>query len=92
MFEEHAADLVITDIIMPETEGMEIIHWLHDASPNLPIIAISGGSPKGLGSYLATAQQLGASRTLAKPFSGKALIDTVRELLSKAAPTAAQTA
>jgi hypothetical protein len=71
---------------------MEIIDWLHDAAPDLPIIAISGGSPKGLGSYLATAQQLGASRTLAKPFSGKALIDTVRDLLAGAAPAAGQTA
>jgi len=74
-------DLVITDIIMPEKEGLEMITELCRDFPGIKIIAMSGGGriePQG---YLEVAKHLGASRTLVKPFKHADLIDAVQELL-----------
>jgi CheY-like chemotaxis protein len=87
LFRERAADVVITDIIMPGTEGMETIYQLREDAPDVPIIAISGGSPKGVGSYLQTAAELGANQTFSKPFNSKTLIDAVAKLLHNASST-----
>jgi CheY-like chemotaxis protein len=81
-FRERPADLVITDIIMPGQEGIETIDELHAEYPRVPILAISGGSPKGVGSYLETAVALGASKALAKPFGFNELLAAVHELLA----------
>jgi two-component system response regulator (stage 0 sporulation protein F) len=61
-------DLVITDINMPDVDGIEVIMKLTEARAGLPVIAISGGGlmPKDL--LLASADLLGAVRTLSKPF------------------------
>ena len=78
---ENPADLVITDLFMPEMGGMEIIPELRKQSPQTKIIAISGG---GLGSNfdcLPTAKHLGAHRTLAKPFEHQELLDAVNAVL-----------
>ena len=75
------ADLVVTDIVMPETEGMEVLRELRSARPPVPVIAISGG---GLGSgkdYLAMATVLGAAKVLLKPFPSAVLIAAIAELL-----------
>jgi CheY-like chemotaxis protein len=82
-FREHPADLVITDIIMPEKEGIETIVDLRHDDPDVPIIAISGGSLQAQGSYLPTAEALGATRTLEKPFRLHELIEVVRSLLEQ---------
>jgi CheY-like chemotaxis protein len=74
-------DLVITDIIMPEKEGIETITEIKQDHPDLPIIAISGGSLKGAGSYLSTAAALGASATLEKPFHSFELLGAVDTVL-----------
>lgn len=74
---EQPVDLVITDIIMPEKEGIEAIAEIKVEHPYLPIIAISGGSLKGVGSYLETAAVLGACMTLAKPFHSSELLEFV---------------
>jgi len=77
-------DLVITDIIMPNKEGIETIHDITERQPDLPIIAISGGSRMGrLDSYLPTAHALGAVRTLAKPFRLETLLEAVTETLAE---------
>ncbi len=77
-------DLVITDITMPKKEGIQTIHEITELQPQLPIIAISGGSRMGrLDSYLPTAQALGAVRTLAKPFRLEELLATVSETLAE---------
>jgi DNA-binding NtrC family response regulator len=81
LFRQRPFDLVITDIIMPDKEGIETIVELTDDYPQIKIIAMSGGGRIGPQDYLETAKRLGASRTLAKPFNYSELIDTVRELL-----------
>jgi len=79
---EQSPDLVITDLIMPGKEGMETIVELRRDFPAVPIIAISGGSRIGPGSYLHTAVKLGASSGLEKPFSPGMLLDVVQTTLN----------
>ncbi len=66
--------LVITDIIMPEKEGLETIIALRKRRPDLPIVAISGGGRVVDGNYLEIARSLGANEVLAKPFEPEELI------------------
>lgn len=79
---QHRADLVITDLIMPEQEGLETITALRRDYPGLKIIAISGGGRIGPEAYLPAARELGADRVFSKPFDVRELAETVRELLS----------
>jgi CheY-like chemotaxis protein len=82
LFRENLPDLLITDIIMPEKEGIETIMELRRDFPNLKTIAISGGG-KALGrdACLQMAKGLGANRTLAKPFSRQELLEAVQDVL-----------
>ncbi len=75
-------DLVITDLIMPEKEGLETIADIRRKFSKLPIIAISGGGRLGPNDYLETARFIGANATLAKPFARQELIHAVDSLLS----------
>ncbi len=74
-------DLVLTDIIMPDKEGLETIQELLGISPNMKIIAMSGGGKFGPDSYLPLAQKLGAKATLQKPFMREELLNTIAEVL-----------
>ena len=74
-------DLVITDLVMPDKEGIETIIEMRHLRPELPIIAMSGGGRGSATDYLDMAAQLGARKTLAKPFSTQALLDAVHEVL-----------
>ena len=79
---EQPADLVITDIFMPDKEGIETILELRATWPNLKIIAISGGGGDFTVNYLAAAEQLGAMRSISKPFSVEQLLSAVRDVLA----------
>ena len=83
VFRENPADLVITDIIMPEKEGIETIRELKREFPDVKIIAISGGGRIGPVSYLKMAKGLGAQRTLTKPLEREELLRVVRELIGQ---------
>jgi DNA-binding NtrC family response regulator len=74
------ADVVITDIVMPEMEGLETISTLLRASPELPIIAMSGVTNARL--YLAASRNFGAKFTLGKPIAPHVLSQTVKRALS----------
>jgi DNA-binding NtrC family response regulator len=76
-------DLVVTDIIMPRTEGIETLTYLHARNPDMKIIAISGGGSIGASFHLRMAKRLGAFRTLGKPFSLRKLVETVSQTLSQ---------
>ncbi len=75
------SDLIITDLIMPEKEGIETISELKRDYPEVKIIAISGGGRGGKGQYLDMAKKFGADNTLAKPFEKEELLKTVKDLL-----------
>lgn len=80
---EVKIDLLITDIIMPEKEGIETIMAIRKTQSELPILAISGGGRSANLDYLVTAELLGANATLSKPFSKDTLINTVNTLLTQ---------
>ncbi len=75
-------DLIITDIFMPEKEGLETIREFRREFPSVKIIAMSGGGKTGELSYLSLATALGASRALAKPFERAQLLAAVTDLLN----------
>ena len=81
---ESVPDVVITDILMPDKEGIETILELRRTHPKIRIIAISGGGRTGNKDFLRTAKHLGADRTLAKPFGLAELLRLVREMLDDA--------
>lgn len=85
-FHATSPDLVLTDLMMPVMEGLEAIPLLKRAQPSLKIIAMSGGGTNPAGSYLRMAQRLGASYTLAKPFSLAELDTAVSVLLAPPPP------
>ena len=80
-FPQAKADLVITDIVMPEKEGNEVLIELRKKDPQVKIIAMSGGGRGKASDYLSVATQLGAARALAKPFSNEALMAAINEVL-----------
>jgi len=80
-FNRSGADLVITDIVMPEQEGIETIIQLKRNVPELKIIAISGGGRINPDGYLAMAKKLGAEQVLRKPIQRADLLAAVRKLL-----------
>ena len=81
LFESIQPDLVITDIIMPEKEGLETIREMRRQSKDLKIIAMSGGGKISADNYLETARIFGAARLIEKPFSQNLLLSYVEELL-----------
>ena len=76
-------DLVITDLVMPGKEGIEVIMELQKQNPKPFIIAMSGGGKLRPEAYLSTAKLLGADSIMEKPFSSSELLDSVRYFLSK---------
>ena len=83
LLSENIFDLVITDIIMPDKEGLEIIAELRKDFPAVKIIAISGGGRLNPEGYLISASLLGASKVFKKPFERKDLIEAIIELIGK---------
>lgn len=77
-----AADLLITDIFMPEMEGLETLKQARALRPDMPTVAVSGGgSLTQAVDYLDYARRFGAAATLAKPFRPTELLDLVATLL-----------
>lgn len=89
MLRQGPVDLVITDLIMPNKEGLETIRELRQIQPGLKILAISGGGRMPPDVYLLLAGHLGANQTLTKPFSSSKLLETVANLLDAPGPSSA---
>lgn len=83
MQSRQPADLVITDLIMPEQEGLETISRLKKEYAGIKIIAISGGGRIGPEAYLPAALELGADKVFSKPFDVQEVVATVKELLGR---------
>jgi two-component system, chemotaxis family, chemotaxis protein CheY len=85
LFAKDSFDLVITDIVMPEQEGIETITAIRRVNRTIPILAISGSATVGgAGDYLRAAAALGATATLQKPLAPALFIATVERLLNGA--------
>jgi DNA-binding NtrC family response regulator len=80
-FRASPAEVVITDIFMPEKEGLETIDEIKRDRPQTKIVAISGGGSMDPENYLVIAKRVGADRALFKPFDIQLLLATVDELL-----------
>ena len=83
LYKESEFDLVITDLIMPDKEGIETILEMRALKRPMRIIAISGGGRMDQNMHLNLARSVGADRVMAKPFLPEELIATVNDLLSK---------
>jgi CheY-like chemotaxis protein len=81
LYRERTADLIITDLIMPEKEGLEMIQEVRLLRPDVKIIAISGGSRDGSSDYLKIAKAFGARQVLAKPFTRDEILNAIKEVL-----------
>jgi CheY-like chemotaxis protein len=81
LWHEEESDLVITDIHMPDLDGLATIRELHALRPDLPIIAVSGSGEMASRDLLNDAGLSGPIRTLDKPFKLNEMLDCVREAL-----------
>ena len=77
---ESIPDVVITDLIMPEKEGIETILELKKNFKDVKIIAMSGGGIIGADSYLSIAEKLGIHKAFAKPFRINELLNAVTDI------------
>jgi CheY-like chemotaxis protein len=75
-------DLLITDLVMPVKEGLEVIMEVRKKAPGLKVIAMSGGGRQTAADGLQMARHLGAGRVLTKPFSAESLIEAVEGILA----------
>ena len=79
VIKEMSVDLVVTDLVMPEKSGLELIMDIAENHPGMPIIAISGGGGiTGRFDYLPIAKLIGAKKIISKPFK----VDEIRELIN----------
>jgi DNA-binding NtrC family response regulator len=78
--EAHAVDLIITDVFMPEMDGIEFLIMHQERRPGIPIIAISGGGFADKDFVLTDAGMIGATETLSKPLE----VDQVRAAVARA--------
>lgn len=82
LMDEHKPDVVITDILMPQKEGIETIREVQERAPQTKIIAISGGGLSHNLMFLDVARAFGADAVLAKPFRPAQLVETVEQVLA----------
>jgi len=74
-------DLVLTDLLMPEMEGLEMIQLLRKTHSDVKIIAMTGGGSGGASKYLTLASAFGVQKTLMKPFSIEEVVSAVAQVL-----------
>lgn len=75
---KHKFDLVITDIVMPKIEGVELINEIKTINPSTPIIAISGENPY----YLYIVKKLGIEMVFTKPIDTDKFLHGIRKILN----------
>lgn len=79
--ENHDVELVITDVVMPHMDGLQLIHILHRRAESPKLLAISAGGKFRTSLYLEDARKLGADAVIFKPFTGDELRRTVEALV-----------
>jgi CheY-like chemotaxis protein len=88
LLEDWQPNVVITDIFMPDGDGIETLNLVKRRWPATPVIAISGGSPMLRMDYLQIAEDFGAAATVAKPFVAEQFLRTVATVLAGGAKAA----
>ncbi len=83
LFKEIEPDIIITDLLMPDKEGLETIIEIKKIDPDVKIIAISGGGKGDPKMYLNLASKLGANRTFTKPVDTDVLLVAIEEIIFK---------
>ncbi|MEE4266353.1 MAG: response regulator [Desulfobacteraceae bacterium] len=83
IYRQNPADLIITDLIMPNKDGIGMIIDLKKEFPDVKIIAMSGGGLNKPDGYLKGAKKLGAACTLTKPIDREEMLKAVREILKE---------
>ena len=86
IMETQSFDLIITDVIMPDCDGIELVMTVRKKLPDIKVIVMSGGGRVRADHYLNLAEKLGAARVFEKPFNTAELRETVSELLSETDP------
>lgn len=81
--ESEAADVVVSDLYMPEMDGIELLIRLREAWPEARFVAMTGGGHVPGDELLERAHSLGADALLAKPFTVEELVQTVERILSE---------
>ena len=82
LVKEHKPEIVITDILMPQKEGIETIREIREVAPGTKIIAVSGGGSSHNLMFLDIAKAFGADAALAKPFRPNQLVEAVQRALT----------
>ena len=83
ILETQSFDLIITDVIMPDCDGIELVLNVRKKLPDIQVIVMSGGGRVRADPYLSLAEKLGAARVFEKPFDTTELRETVSELLGE---------
>ena len=86
VYRQNPADLIITDLIMPNKDGIGMIIELKKEFPDVKIIAMSGGGLNKPEGYLKGAKKLGAARTLTKPIDREEMLKAVKDILKNLSP------
>jgi DNA-binding NtrC family response regulator len=88
ILETGPCDLIISDVIMPDCDGIELVMAIRRKLPEVPVIIMSGGGRVHASHYLNLAEKLGAARVFEKPFNSSELCAAVSELLGETAEPA----
>src|SRR5690242_14942558 len=82
-FRKHSPAVVVTDILMPEQDGIGLIMQMRRERPGVKVIAISGGGRIGNSNFLTLATKLGADSVMPKPIDTDKLVDAIRRYLAQ---------
>lgn len=83
--QKNSVEVVVTDVVMPDLDGLELIMKVRKDHPGLKILAVSGAGREGPGLYLNLAERFGADAVLLKPFAPERLIAEVGRLAAERA-------
>ena len=77
LLERQSFDILVTDLVMPDKDGLEVLQFARKRHPHMRIVVMSGDSPRHAALYLNIATKLGAHQTLQKPFRISALLAAI---------------